>query len=330
MSSPHRSLVNALAARAPAAEQPAVLEIAESFAEELSRYAELIVSPGGAAFGFMTRGEGPDFTRRVAAALQRLALPAHASVHHAALAGWFDHLRGFAKFEWHRGAQGSLVPMAAVYFRRRPTIEVALAKLESMGVQAQVREPLRELAATLEKASVHFVSAAFLRDAEVQHKLYFSQLVIDERKPAIEDRLRRVFDKMGLGELLARWLPLHRHALQASGETTLYVSVNFTADRLVPTVKIDYAGQWPAQVAAWAAGEVGVGAGAASDPRAALQASVQASVQASALAAVERESAEVAQAMASGRLAYLGVRFDVDQWPPRLKYYADQHGDAAA
>jgi hypothetical protein len=311
MNSPHRSLVQALAGRAPAAEQAVVLEIAESFATELLRYAELIVSPGGAAFGFMTRGEGPDFTQRVAAALQRLGLPAHASGHHAALAGWFDHLRGFAKFEWHLGPGGSLVPMAAVYFRRRPTIEVALSRLELMGVEAQVREPLRELAAMLEKASVHFVSAAFLRDAEVQHKLYFSQLVIDERKPAIEDRLRRVFDKMGLGELHARWLPLHRDALQSSTETTLYVSANFTASRLIPTVKIDYPAQWPGHVASWAAGQLGASADSATE------------------ALVKREVSAVSQAMSSDRLAYLGVRFDAGEWPPRLKYYADQYGDSA-
>jgi hypothetical protein len=308
MSSPHRSLAQALAARAPAAEQRAVLELVESFSPELERYAELIVSPEGVAFGFMTRGEGPGFTQRVAAALERLALPADARAHHAALAGWFDHVRGFAKFEWHRGTGGELAPMAAVYFRRRPAIEVALARLEAFGVQAQVREPLREVAATLEKASVHFVSAAFLRGSEVQHKLYFSQLVIDERKPAIEDRLRRVFDQLGVGDVHARWAPLHRHALQSSAETTLYVSVNFTASRLVPTVKLDYPGQWPGQVAAWAAGELGAGAASGAG------------------AGVEREIAAVAQAMSGDRLAYLGVRLDAGQWPPRLKYYADQYG----
>lgn len=305
MSGPALSLRQALEARAPESQRAEILAVADSFAPELGRYAELIASPGGAAFGFMTRGEGAAFTARVAATLKELGLPAAASEHHAALASWFEHIRGFAKFEWHRDGSAALAPMAAVYFRRRPQIESALSRLAALGVVESVRERLRELAAILEKPTVHFVSAAFLRGVEPQHKLYFSQLVIDERKPAIEDRLRRVFDLLGLGDLRERWLPVHRRALASPVETTLYVSFNFTAGQLVPTVKVDYPGLFPTQVAAFGGAE----------PQGRDE--------------IAAEASSVSAAMGADHLAYLGVRFEAGQWPPRLKYYADRHGEPA-
>lgn len=300
-SPPHAALTRYLDAHVPARDATRVRGVVDSFAPELARYAELIVSPGRAVLGFMTRGEGQTFTDRVAATMRAFELPAAALEHHAQMASWFEHTRGFAKFEWHVGDSGELTPMIAVYFRRRPAVETALAKLHSFGVAGAVQDELRRLSYALEKTSVHFVSAAFQRGAEAQHKLYFSQLVLEERKPAIDDRIGRVFDRMGLSTDRERWLPLHRRALESPIESTLYVSFNFTADRLVQTFKIDYPGLLPGQVAAWA------------EP-------AQREI-------VETEAAQTAIAMQGQRLAYLGVRFGGGQWPPRLKYYADLHGE---
>jgi hypothetical protein len=301
--SPRAALARYLEAHVAAAAAPSLREVVASFAPELERYAELIAGPGRSVLGFMTRGEGPAFTERVAAAMRRFELPAAALEHHARLASWFEHTRGFAKFEWHDDGDGALAPMIAVYFRRRPAVETALAKLHSFGVAPAVQDELRRFGYALEKTSIHFVSAAFQRGTPVQHKVYFSQLVLEERKPAIEDRLGRVFDRTGLSAERERWLPLHRRALEAARETTLYVSFNFTDEHLVQTFKIDYPTLSPGQVAAWA------------EP-------AQREL-------VETEAAETARAMGGDRLAYLGVRFG-GGGPPRLKYYADLHGEEDA
>ncbi len=304
MSSPAAALARYLERHVAAAALPSVQAVTESFAPELGRYAELIVGPGSSSrrgvLGFMTRGEGPSFTERVAAAMRHFELPEEAIEHHARLASWFEHTRGFAKFEWHDDG-GPISPMIAVYFRRRPAVETALAKLHSFGVAAAVQDELRRFAYALEKTSIHFVSAAFQRGQPAQHKVYFSQLVLEERKPALEDRLGRVFDRVGLSAERERWLPLHRGAVERAHEATLYVSFNFTDEHLVRTFKIDYPSLSPGQVAAWA------------EP-------AQREL-------VETEAAEATRAMEGERLAYLGVRFGGGA--PKLKYYADQHGEEA-
>lgn len=306
MTSPGAALAGYLERHVAPAALPSVQAVTSAFAPELARYAELIVGPGQTSrrgvLGFMTRGEGPEFTERVAAAMRHFELPAAALEHHARLASWFEHTRGFAKFEWHDDG-GPIAPMVAVYFRRRPAVETALAKLHGLGVAAAVQDELRRFAYALEKTSIHFVSAAFQRGAPAQHKIYFSQLVLEERKAALEDRLGRIFDRMGLSAERERWLPRHRHALEHARETTLYVSFNFTDEHLVRSFKIDYPSLLPGQVAAWA--------------------------EAARRDEVETEAAEVMRAMDGDRLAYLGVRFG-GGGAPKLKYYADRHGEEDA
>jgi hypothetical protein len=302
MTLPMQALRRYLDTHSRACDRARVLSTLDVFASELSHYAELIVGPGRSVVGFMTRGEGESFTDRLAMTMRNLAFPESAVAHHFALAQWFEHTRGFAKLEWHVDAAGELSPMMAVYYRRRPAVETALARLHSFGVAVAVQDELRRLAYVLEKSSIHFVAAAFHREQPIQHKLYFSQLVIEERKPAIEDRLGGVFDRIGRSADRSTWLPLHRRALASPIDTTLFVSFNFTDAQLLPMFKIDYPDQLPDQVAMWAPVD--------------LQADV------------EREASEVARAMSCDRLAYLGVRFGASLAAPRLKYYADLHGNS--
>lgn len=293
---PGQALWQALAPRLPAAAHGAALEQLERFGPELSRYAELVV--GADAVGFLVRGDGAALTARIGAALRALGLPEEALAHHAALAGWFEHLRAFLKLEW-RGAQGA--PSAGVYFRRRPRIEDVLAWLARRGVAASVCAELSALAQVLGKSTVHFVAAALAPGAPVQHKLYFSQLVVPERAAALEARLVGACERVGLGGSEG-WCVPHRQMVQGVSEDTLYVSVGFTERTLLPTLKLDYCRVAPAQVAAWAA------------PEQAQQ--------------VMREVREVAEAMGARRLAYLGVRLGPRPWP-HLKYYADRTSDSA-
>ena len=73
--------------------------VVDRFAPELDTYAELIVGPGRAPLGFMTRGEDDSFTARVRATLEALGMPDAALDHHARLADWFEHRRAFFKVE---------------------------------------------------------------------------------------------------------------------------------------------------------------------------------------------------------------------------------------
>lgn len=292
---PGQALWQALAPRLPAAAHGAALEQLERFGLELSQYAELVV--GGGAVGFLVRGDGAALTARMGAALRALGLPEEALTHHAALAEWFEHLRAFLKVEW-RGAHGA--PSAGVYFRRRPRIEAVLDWFARRGVVASVCAELSALAQVLGKSTVHFVAASLQPGALVQHKLYFSQLVVPERAEALEVRLQAACERVGLDA--ARWLAPHREMLREVVEDTLYVSCSFTEGALLPTLKVDYSNVAPVQVAVWAA------------PERAAQ--------------VQLEARQVAEAMGARRLAYLGVRLGSESWP-HLKYYADRASDSA-
>lgn len=292
---PGQVLWRALAPRLPAVAHGAALEQLERFAPELSRYAELVVGAG--AVGFLVRGDGAALSARIQAALSALGMSQEALAHQAAMADWFEHLRAFLKLEW-RGEQGA--PSAGVYFRRRPRIETVLGWLERRGVAQEVCAELLALAQALDKSTVHFVAAALAPGAPVQHKLYFSQLVVPERAEVLEARLAAACERVGLSA--ERWRSPHRQMVQGVAEDTLYVSVGFTERRLLPTLKVDYCRVAPAQAAAWIA------------PEKAPQ--------------VMREAREVAEAMGARRLAYLGVRLSQEPWP-HLKYYADRMSDAA-
>ncbi len=288
-------LWQALAPRLPAAAHGAALEQLERFGPELSRYAELVVGAG--AVGFLVRGEGAALSVRIQAALRALGMSSEAQAHHAALAEWFEHLRAFLKVEW-RGAQGA--PSAGVYFRRRPRIEAVLDWFARRGVAASVCAELSALAQVFEKSTVHFVAAALAPGAPVQHKLYFSQLVVPDRAAALEARLAGACERVGVDT--EGWRAPHRQMVQGVSEDTLYISVGFSESALLPTLKLDYSNVAPVQVAGWAA------------PERAAQ--------------VQLEARQVAEAMGARRLAYLGVRLGAEPWP-HLKYYADRTSDSA-
>jgi len=282
---------NAISRLLPDGDTAAPLAIVDRFAEELARYAEVIVGPGGRPVGFMTRGEGPLFTDRVSAALASLDMPTEARAHQSALASWFEHKRGFFKVEWHER------PLAAVYFRRRPPIAYVLGRLESWGVPAAARARALSVAATLQKNSVHFVSAAFRPGREIHHKLYFSQWVTASTRADVARRIGGVFELYGIGpEAREAWAANHERCL-GEEDSTLFVSMSCSSRELPPSFKIDYPGLQPEIAADWLPHER----------------------RAAAIADGER-----ARTLAgSQRLTFVGVRFSSDRLEPELKYYCD-------
>lgn len=284
----------------PADDTAVPFNLVEQFAIDLDQYTEIIVGPGARPVGFMTHGEGPQFTARVQVALDMLGLPEAARAHHRELATWFEHTRGFAKFEWHTTPDGRVEPLAAVYFRRRPHAGAVLDRLDTWGVPASARERIAALAATLEKDTIHFVAAAFRPDQPVHHKLYFSQWLTPDTHEATTKRLARVFELYGFpAAAVDAWRPAHERCTR-DGEPTVFLSTSVAEAGASPSFKIDYPDLQPAQVALWAP--------AARRPEVTAE--------------VER-----AKAMSGGKyLTYLGTRFTPGADGAALKYYADVPG----
>jgi hypothetical protein len=286
----------ALARLLPAEHTPTPFALTDLFARDLDQYAEIIVGPGGHPTGFMTRGEGPAFTERGRVALEQLGLPEAALAHHDRLSELFEHQRAFLKIEWHVSDVG-VEPMAACYFRRRPSVTTVADHLTAWGVSERALALTYDVAGALEKASVHFVAAAFRPGQPVWHKLYFSQLVAPDTRDQVSARIARVFQRFRIaGEALAHWRA-HHDAMLPDGESSLFVSVSFSSQAIMPSFKIDYPAVPAHRVAAWLPPEQ----------------------QARAVA-----DAESACALAGTRtVTFLGVRFQVDRVTPSLKYYCD-------
>lgn len=269
--------------------------LVDRFQPELDRYAELIVGPGRAPVGFMTRGEDADFTARVRATLEGLGMPAAALDHHAALAEWFEHRRAFFKVEWHATDDG-FEPLAACYFRRRPRVDDLVLKLARWGIPPAARLAILELAERCEKRTVHFVSAAFRPGRAVYHKAYFSQWVRPDNRDRVSARIERIMARYRLD--VPGWKGHHRLMLDP-GESTLFVSTSVSAEGPASTFKIDYPEVGAARAAIW------------------LPPAEQ--------AAVIADISEHAPRMGTQDASFLGVRFHPGRATPTLKYYFDAY-----
>ena len=226
-------------------------DVVDRFAPEMERYCELLYGPGGRPFGLMFRGEGPQFTARVQRQLRAWRMPNEGLAHYASLVELFEHKRAFLKLEWQQAEQiGQDDHLVAVYFRRRPAVRKIMEYLHRHGVQVDILEQAAHLAQLLEKDSVHFVSAAMCPGQAVRHKLYFSQYVTPERADAVLTRLFEVLTWFEIDtEVRARWARHHHKFIPADRVTTIFVSLSFENNLLVPSIKIDYPNVSP-QIAA--------------------------------------------------------------------------------
>lgn len=270
--------------------------IVDRFQPELDAYAELIVGPGQAPLGFMTRGEDDSFTSRARVTLEALGMPPAALDHHARLAEWFEHRRAFFKVEWHRTANG-FEPLAACYFRRRPRVDDLVLKLARWGIAPAARLAILELAERCAKRTVHFVSAAFRPGSVVHHKMYFSQWVRPETRDTVAARIERIMARYRLQ--IPDWKAHHRLMLDP-GESTIFVSTSITAEAPSDAFKIDYPEVGAARAAIW------------------LPPAEQ--------AAVIDDISSNAQHMGAHEASFLGVRFHPGRPTPTLKYYFDAYG----
>lgn len=272
--------------------------VADWFAPEMRRYCEFIQGPNETSVGLMVRGEGLGFTTRVQRLMRVWNMPEAGITHHAALAAMFEHKRAFLKLEWHPAeATDQSDHLLAFYFRRRPQVKTVLEYLQQHGVHLDILEGVANVARLLNKNSVHFVATALRPGHHVRHKLYFSQYVTPERFDEVTQRLQAVLAYFRIAPDVQRaWAHYHTSLLVPDQVTTIFVSVSFEQDVLVPSVKFDYP-------------EV--------EPQVCLEM----------LPPAERgragaEIQALCQTVGLERLSYLGVR--LNQFGPlRLKYYAD-------
>jgi hypothetical protein len=246
----------------------------------------------------MVRGEGPNFSERVQHLLRAWQMPAAGLAHHAALAHLFEHKRAFFKLEWQQALPGGPIEhLAAFYFRRRPMLKKMLEQLRQDGVQLGILDQVAELARLLHKDSIHFVAAALRPGRAIRHKLYFSQYATPEDSGLILQRLTQALAWFGVDP--ENLTEAHRALMPENRATTFFVSLSFEADRLIPSLKIDYPEVSPEQAAGWLP-------------------PVERS-------AVEREVRGLCTIVGIETLAYLGVRLP-RSGPITLKYYADLSG----
>lgn len=286
----------ALSATLPRDEAVLAFALVDLFGHELDAYAELISGPGEQVTGFMTRGEGAGFAERVRVVFAKLGLGAEAYERFAALSRWFAHRRAFLKIEWHGGDAGR-EPLVACYFRRRPSVADALVRLAELGLGPRSLARVRALSEMLDKATIHFVSAAFRPGRPPHHKLYFSQMADADGRPAAAVRLERVFDLFEIGGPgRERWRELHE-AMLGGGAPTWFVSTSCAADEPSDSFKIDYPEVAAASAVLWRPpGE-----------------------RADRAAEIER----LCSRAGTRALSFLGVRFFPGDAAPAIKYYAD-------
>jgi hypothetical protein len=216
-------------------------QVGDRFLPEMTRYCELISGPAGECAGLMTRGEDDSFTARAAALMRAWSLPAAAVAGFLEQAALFQHKRAFLKLEWGRRPDGGVERLAAYYHRRRPQVPDMQERYLRAGVDAAAVARIGEFARLLGKGSIHFVAAALRPGQPTHHKLYFSQYVTPETGAAVARRLRSVMDLVGIDPASAA-APLEQHPrlLPPSAACTVFVSMKFTDQGLLPGLKIDY------------------------------------------------------------------------------------------
>lgn len=272
-------------------------EIAMRFGPEMRNYCELIQGPHDNPLGFMVRGEDASFTQRAQAVLRLWEIADDDIAYYQAMSEMFEHRRAFLKLEWHQGEDHSLERLAAFYFRRRPAVKKMIDYYASLGVQASILEDVALVAKILEKDSIHFVAGAVRPGHAVRHKLYFSQYVTSESYAAVLRRLLQVAELFNLDSAAVAYVAqTYGQLLSPERKDTLFVSLSFSKEALVFSLKIDYPKVSPQSAVVFL-------------PVAAQPAALDEIQQACALAGRDN-------------LAYLGVRLYQDR-PLTLKYYLD-------
>lgn len=273
-------------------------QIARNFEAEIHNYCELIQGMGKNPLGFMIRGEDAAFTARACHIMERWNMPKDSISYYASLAEMFEHKRAFLKLEWHKiPAPSETEHLVAFYFRRRPSVPEILRMYQDQGVPITVLDRVALTALTLEKNTVHFVAGAARQATPIRHKLYFSQYVTPDSYAAVLKHLLEIMDMFKIEpQSAARISQYYGQLLSPQKEQTVFLSLAFSNDTLMPSIKIDFPEVVP---------QIGVLLLPETDQPQALS-----------------EIQQACESVNRSTLAYMGVRLFPDR-PLTLKYYLD-------
>lgn len=196
-----------------------------AFPDELKAYTEFSVSDQDRRLGVMVRGQGPDFTRRVSRFMDAAGVAAPRLRRFEAAARYFEHVNLFFKVE----VDAVGIQEMSWYFRRRPSVDVALQFLSADGLHDEAF--VRRVASLLGKNTVHFVAGQESAGGASGAKLYFSQ----PDHPDAWTRIAAVARETDCGQA---WEALDAQAEGLRGRFS-FVSVGWSEGQRVPGFKLD-------------------------------------------------------------------------------------------
>ena len=211
------------------------------FLAELTRYCELVSGPGGAPIGLMIRGEDESFTARATALMRARGLPDDSVARFLEQSAFFEHKRAFLKVEWAAGPDGGGAErLVAYYHRRRPS--VAVAQQRYLGFGSRPRRSSASASSPGCWALVH----SLRRGGDAPRTSAAPQALLLPVRDAGDDGGGRPADRgaMNLAGIdpvtAAAQLEQHARMLPAVEACTIFVSMKFTDQGLLPGMKIDY------------------------------------------------------------------------------------------
>jgi hypothetical protein len=198
------------------------------FPGELDAYLELSVDDSSSELGLMTRGQGQDFTHRVANFMEQRGVGEERLRRLLVTAKHFEHRNLFVKLELNEQGPREI----SWYFRRRPSLGDAKAWLLQGGAGARDLKLVDQLGQDLGKSTVHFIAQSEPLNGKgfPVSKVYFSQ----PDNAASWARLRTGAERCGVD-----WdatLEPHHAGLAAR---TSFLSVAFGPGLRIPGCKID-------------------------------------------------------------------------------------------
>jgi len=210
-----------------------------AFSEQLSRYFEISIDPQRNSLGLMTKGEGQAFVFRVTRFMEEAGIAQRALKRFLVRAKVFEYKNVFFKIE----ANGRGLKECTTYFRRRPSLKVAMACLSDAGVDQAGVGLMEAVADVLQKRSAHFIGTAATLSGSLTEKVYFSQ----PDQPESWDRIRLAVALCGLSD--GDWATV---AAQHDGlkSKTSFVSLAYTDGVTHAGLKLDVHGVSPSTVGA--------------------------------------------------------------------------------
>ena len=203
-----------------------VAPIVAAFPSEVAAYTEFSVSDSDGTLGIMVRGEGVDFTHRVAHFMEERGVQEPRLRRFLATARQFEHKNLFFKVE----ADPTGVTELSWYIRRRPPVQVAIEWLRADGIDDAPR--VERVARLLGKNTVHFIAQSEHMDGSpTQTKLYFSQ-------PDSTDSWSRLQALAGLLQVGAEWGVLEANASGLQSRFT-FASIGWRGAERISGFKLD-------------------------------------------------------------------------------------------